>query len=228
MAKKKGTLAYVYLLLDPRISDEIKRVRYVGRGMDPSRRRRQHIRLAELGSKRYCHNWIKGLLVAGLRPELQIVGSFALSAAFDEEARIVRLYRKLGANLTNLTDGGIGTLGCRVSDETRQKISNSLKGRYIGRRPTLETCKKISESKIGNKSCVGRVMSAETRKKISMSSKGHKRGLGIRMSDSFRRKTRDRMLKFWSDPINYQKRQAAMNGGKRMKKMKREGVAYAK
>lgn len=45
----------------------------------------------------------------------------------------------------NLTDGGEGTLGVIVSDETRKKMSDVKKGRHVSE----ETKKKISEAKKG-------------------------------------------------------------------------------
>lgn len=56
----------------------------------------------------------------------------------------------------NMTDGGEGTKGCILSEETRQKMSKSRMGRQV----TAETRKKISEKHKGK--CV----SEETRKKL--------------------------------------------------------------
>lgn len=96
----------------------------------------------------------------------------------------------------NLTDGGEGTLGFpspnkgkfgvdstmygkHHSEETKKKISNSNKGKTIGRTPwnkgvthSDETKKKISDARKGVPSWIGLHHSEETKKKISESKKG--------------------------------------------------------
>ena len=73
----------------------------------------------------------------------------------------------------NLQAGGQGG---RASDETRLKI----KLWNTGRKHTEETKIKISQSRIGNKYCLGRKLSQETRDKISKGNKG--KNLGIKRS----------------------------------------------
>ena len=81
--------------------------------------------------------------------------------------------------LCNLTDGGDGTVGWIVSDETRRKISEAQKGEkhpMFGKTPSEETRRKISESgkgKTGEKSNrFGKTHSEETRRKMSETAKG--------------------------------------------------------
>lgn len=79
----------------------------------------------------------------------------------------------------NMTDGGDGTVGRIHTDDTKQKISNALKGRKMSQ----ESRQKMSESRKGvpfseehkrnlSKSQIGRKHSDETRNKISNSKIG--------------------------------------------------------
>jgi len=87
------------------------------------------------------------------------LGAFAL------ERRLIRWYgRKDNGTgiLRNRTDGGEGGSGVVCSDETRQKISQSLKGKKISE----ETRKKLSDANKGKK------LSEKTKQKISETHKG--------------------------------------------------------
>ena len=81
--------------------------------------------------------------------------------------------------LHNMTDGGEGTSGAIISDETRRKIGE------VSKNPSEETRRKMSEAHKGeNHHMYGKTASEETRKKMSESKKGktlseeHKRKIG--------------------------------------------------
>jgi len=76
--------------------------------------------------------------------------------------------------LLNLTLGGEGTCGYKLSEETKKKMSNAKKG--IKRGPLSEEIKKkLSISNKGNKSYwKGKKLSEETKKKMSNAKKGKK------------------------------------------------------
>lgn len=101
----------------------------------------------------------------------------------------------------NLTKGGDGALGRKVSNETKEKIRMAHKGfthtdvakgkisrslignQYAkGHKHSKETLKKISETAVGNQYAKGNKLSAETRAKMS---KSH---LGMIPSEETRRK----------------------------------------
>ena len=68
-------------------------------------------------------------------------------------------------NLVNMTDGGNGTFGLIMSEETRQKMSEAKKGKTRSE----ETRQKISEAKKGKISnMLGKKLSEETRHKMSL------------------------------------------------------------
>ena len=77
--------------------------------------------------------------------------------------------RKFGYNIQNG-----GNVHC-VSEETKKKISNSIKGEkhyMYGKHRSEETKRKISESNKGNKSHFGHFHTKETKEKISNKLKG--------------------------------------------------------
>ncbi|MGL5074978.1 MAG: NUMOD3 domain-containing DNA-binding protein [Waterburya sp.] len=90
------------------------------------------------------------------------------------EVYFIAKYNKEGLELTNLTNGGEGASGCKRSEETKKKLSNSLKGRII----TKEHRLKVG---LANKR---RVISEVTRKKISNFQKGKRISIEHRMKIS--------------------------------------------
>lgn len=77
----------------------------------------------------------------------------------------------------NLTDGGGGMLGFRLSDETKQRMAAHVKSK--------EHCSRISKAKMGNQARLGMAHSEETKKRMSEVAKGrvfseeHKRNLSL-------------------------------------------------
>lgn len=77
--------------------------------------------------------------------------------------------RYVDCNGLNLTDGGEGTKGRIVSDETKKRMSIVMKGKTI---MTEDQKRRMDE---GRRRVVKKPVSAETRMKISISNKGRKR-----------------------------------------------------
>jgi len=78
-------------------------------------------------------------------------------------------------NLVNMTDGGEGSPGVIISEETRKKISEANKGRkgcMLGKTHSEEARKKISEANKGNTNMLGKTHSEETKKKMSEANTG--------------------------------------------------------
>lgn len=87
-------------------------------------------------------------------------------------------------NCYNITDGGQGgvAIGHTASEETRKKISESLKGTH----PSEETIRKRAES------LKGHITSEETKRKISESLKGRSTwNKGKRLSEEHKKKLSD-------------------------------------
>jgi NUMOD3 motif len=90
--------------------------------------------------------------------------------------------------LVNLTDGGEGTVGCKMSEETKKQISDKLKGikrtpeeikksvdKRIGQKRSEESKEKMRTGAVENTSHLGHKHSIETKRKIGLRSKGRKR-----------------------------------------------------
>ncbi len=119
-----SSIHQIYALKDPR-TDEI---RYVGRtGRSTSWRLKKH-----LEEKKHTHKcrWVQGLKRKGLVPQLVVLEKCATREDADkaEKSWILSLLRS-GFRLVNHRIGGEGAPeGYTHSEETRKKISTSLKG----------------------------------------------------------------------------------------------------
>lgn len=99
--------------------------------------------------------------------------------AYELEIFYIKEYNTKAPNGYNLTDGGDGIFGWQPTNEYRQECSERVKqlhknqkiGMY-GKKHTKESREKMSESLKGNQNCLGRVLSEETKSKISSSHKG--------------------------------------------------------
>lgn len=87
-------------------------------------------------------------------------------------------YNTCGKSGYNLTLGGSGQVGRKVSAKTRHKLSLANSGQNnpnYGKKPSVETRKKMSISNSGkNHPNYGKKLPAETRQKISETTKGRK------------------------------------------------------
>ena len=87
--------------------------------------------------------------------------------AFGIEAWYIHEYKYIyGYNLCNVSDGGDGISGVKRSLETREKISKANKGKRLGCKLSDETKRKMSISRTGQK------RSEETKAKMSIASTG--------------------------------------------------------
>lgn len=115
----------VYVLCDPRVSDPVERIRYVGVtrvGVDE--RLKRHLKEARSGRTTHRHCWIRQLLSEGLAPIVEAVDPGTQERAWDRsESAWINHFRSLGCRLTNSCDGGLGVLN--PSRETREKISRA-------------------------------------------------------------------------------------------------------
>lgn len=117
----------VYALIDPRTND----VRYIGKTIRTSRRRlRRHLAESYLAANTHKDRWLRGLLAAGLEPEITVVQRCeSLAELADAERAHIASARASGARLTNATDGGDGIGGWKHTPESREKIRAALTGK---------------------------------------------------------------------------------------------------
>lgn len=129
---------------------------YIGKGR--GKRSIQHFTPSNLGTKSLRSSIIKHARENGIAVLIEILASGLLEdAAFQIERNLISHYgrRDIGTGiLANHTDGGEGASGGVISEETRKKISDALRGRKIstgtlGYRHSDETKRRMSESASG-------------------------------------------------------------------------------
>lgn len=98
-----------------------------------------------------------------------------------KEIEFIALYGRMNlgiGTLCNLTDGGDGSTGIMVSDETRKKLSDKFSGEKhpnFGKKLSNETCKRKSKSMIASeKNLKGKKLPDWWREKISVTKIGDK------------------------------------------------------
>lgn len=96
----------------------------------------------------------------------------------------------------------------KLSEETKRKISESLKGKNKGRVHTPEARKRMSEGQKGktvwNKGKTG-IYSDETKQKMSEAKKDNKNHLGYKHSEESKQKMRDSVSKALQEGKHYHK-----------------------
>lgn len=170
-------LTSIYALIDPRNNE----CRYVGKTVDLKARFNRHCNL-DLNNKTHSACWIRS--IKPLRPKLVVLEE-AKEDWVEAEMFWIAYMKSLGARLTNISHGGEGPLGIKVSAETRLKMSKSQSGRISpmkGRPQSLKwkttvlgmnKGRKFSDEAKANmsKAQTGRVKSEETKAKISANHK---------------------------------------------------------
>lgn len=148
---------FIYVLNDPRTNQ----IRYVGKADDPLERWKKHC--SQLKQKSHKVHWIRELKSLGLTPELEVLESVPYDQWEEIEREYIRVFRMVGIQLTNTTDGGDCPptskfwLGKKRSVDTKDKISRSLLGKtgpWKGKKrgsPSKDTLRKMSASRLDMK-----------------------------------------------------------------------------
>ena len=115
--KNENSVTLIYVLKDP----ETMQVRYVGKTVNSLiARLGQHIYDSKK-SKNHRAYWIKKIIDSGKMPIIEQIDSCTWKDSVGMETYYIQKYKNLGCNLVNETDGGEGTLGHKVSKETKEK-----------------------------------------------------------------------------------------------------------
>lgn len=127
------------------ISDNNGNVRYIGKTLNFKRRQREHIKCYSK-SNTYKNNWIKSLIKNGDYPVISILDEAEYEDSAFFETYWISQFKSWGFNLTNLTDGGDGTFGYKMTENQKQKMrkpkseehKENLRNTLIGRKLSEE------------------------------------------------------------------------------------------
>lgn len=123
------------------LTDENDIIRYIGKTINPNQRYSSHISSAK-NKKTHKECWLYSLLIKNIKPKMII-----LEECSENWSEREKYYIKIYNNLTNLTDGGEGTIGFKFSDEIKKKMSEQRTGEknyFFGKHHSLESINIIS------------------------------------------------------------------------------------
>lgn len=160
------------------LKDNNEKIFYIGKGS--GQRMHKHIKIAEGKSKARdknpkLYNKISSILESGGYITAEVLfESENEKLCFDKE---ITLIAEIGLeNLCNLTIGGEGTSGAKLSEETRKKMSEAKKGKPSngkGKPRSEEFKEKMRQIQTGKEGYMkGKTHSKETKQKMSEAKKG--------------------------------------------------------
>ena len=164
---------FIYGLLDP----DTGKCRYVGKANNVEKRYYNHLRESKKTNS-YKHNWIQQLLTQDKKPQLKILEVCNELNWVEKEKWWIRYFKKNKQPLTNLTEGGDGCVLFKrhpISEETKQKISQTLMGHPVSEESRKKMSDRMNKYLETNPPIqLGRKHSEESRKKMSLSLLGRK------------------------------------------------------
>ena len=191
---KTGRTWVIYALRCP----DTNGVRYVGWTVNLVNRLAVHrYRAANKNENRtYCEKWVNSLLRKGKEPVVEILQR-GIGPWEQSEKDWIAHFRKQGARLCNLTEGGEGCLGYVVTLKTRQAISIGNKGKIRSHSFRENIRQKMN----------GRVFTPEWKAKISAAKKRNNWMRGrhwdqahkdnMRMKITGIKRSKESMVKHW-------------------------------
>ncbi len=142
----------IYGLFEP--NELGNKLRYIGQSAIGLERAYQHKKKSNLNAKNHKVHWIKSLISKNLIYEAKILldlGTFSDNKERDfklneEEIRLIQYHKSIGDNLTNSTEGGEGTRGNILSQDTKNIIGQKQK-EHIEKYGLNEGFKKLIQPK---------------------------------------------------------------------------------
>jgi len=171
----------IYVLRDP----ETREIRYVGKTVGSLEKRlSEHLKYNGADHRSF---WIQSLLKQGLEPLIEQVDVCYDCEWQEKEAMWIRQCKAYGYDLTNGTEGGDGCTGWKHTEESRENLSNALKGRVF----TEEWKQKLKEGQARANS------NPEVRKRKSLAKKGCKPNLSDEQRKRKSEMTTEMNLRRW-------------------------------
>lgn len=187
----------IYFLIDPRTNE----IRYVGKTTKNLNKRLFNGHLKDK-TKTHKTNWLNSLKKQGLIPEIKLVKICKNEELcnFSEKFYIKIFGRadKNTGNLVNSTDGGEGTPGKILTQETKDKIGKSNTGKNLGRKAS-EQEKEIRRIAYKN---IPEEIKKQTGKKISEANFGRKHSNQAKLNMSAAQYERDAPTQTTKDKIS--------------------------
>lgn len=165
---------FIYALRCP-ISREI---RYIGKTDRPKERLQRHIWYStkkQPAPKFHSACWIRSLAETGAKPVLEILREVPYDERKYWERRAIRVYRAVGFDLTNVTEGGDGAANGVRNPNYGKKFSpercEQMRQRMLGHVPWNKGIKVPQTSGV-NHHTFGKVFSEQTLARMSAAAKG--------------------------------------------------------
>lgn len=162
-----------------------------------------HIRESKLNSS-YKSNWIKKLYKDNKYLLMDIIDICNKEDYSYYEKYYISLYKSLGYNLLNMTDGGEGLSGYKYTLDDRLKRSNRMKGSgntFYGKRHTQESLKLMSINSINdgiNNPMYGKNQKEESKRRMSLKKKGLYDGIkNPRAKKLYQYDIDNKLIKIW-------------------------------
>lgn len=103
-------------------------IRYVGQTIvTPRRRFSAHVTAARSGKKSPLYNWMRKVWSDGGDVRFVVLCPWAHWA--ETEVKLIAMYKRMGFDLLNMTEGGDGALGYQHTAEHRARLSEAARRR---------------------------------------------------------------------------------------------------
>lgn len=132
---------YIYRLIDPRDGS----VKYVGKTVNLKWRGKCH---RSPQGESHCARWLKCLRAKGLHAVMEVIETVEAGGDWAQRERFwISYYKNTGEKLCNMSAGGEGWFGHRLSEEAKEKLRQRFKGRPIPAEQRAQISKTLTGKK---------------------------------------------------------------------------------